>query len=204
MATISRTMISRTKLSSFWRRAVRRLAYLILDIDVEGAEIVVILAAVAWGTLLSLPQGTFDSYPAYRQMRLFVPKEVWALTISALAFWQILALLYHSRCWRRRGLLVGAGLWMGVAVLIFRATPHSLMWSLCAILCAASSWAFWRIRREERLTVIVMEAVAAKNVTAKGVAADEHSAEGHPTEHTSGPPQNAPRNVSRLVGRFRG
>lgn len=131
-------------------RLRRRLATLILDVDVEGAEVVAVLAVSLWGLVLSLPLGTFADYPVYRQMASLAPQSVWAAGADGLALWQALALLAHSRRWRRRGLQAAAGWWMCLAVFVFRAAPNGAGWGLYGVLCGACAWAYWRIRREER------------------------------------------------------
>lgn len=132
-------------------RVASRAAFLLLDTEVEGAEAVAVMAVSTTGLILSLPRGTLDSLVLSRHLEAFAPEWAWALAADALSVWQILGLLVHRRSWRRWGLQAAAGWWMCLATFLFLAGANGLVWSHCAIFCAASCRAYWRIRQEERL-----------------------------------------------------
>lgn len=132
-------------------RLTQRVTGLLLDTDVEGAELVAVLAAWATGLILSLPLGTLEASPLYLHLRGFAPPWAWALVADLLAAWQTLALLLHRRPCRRWGLQAAAGWWACLATFLFLASRNGLVWSYCLVFCVANSWAYWRLRREERL-----------------------------------------------------
>ncbi len=124
----------------------QRLRHLLLEIDVEGMELVSIIASISWGAWVINPAwDTFGSSPTFRIIASLAPEPVWGALVLWLGVSQLISLLLDMRRHRVIFNSISCMTWMGMAATFWFTNYQATASVLYPCIAFAGGWASVRV-----------------------------------------------------------
>lgn len=124
----------------------QRLKHLLLETDVEGMELVSILASISWGLWVITPSwDAFGSSPTFSAMASIAPELYWGIAVLWLGVSQLIALLLDMRRHRVFFNSIACMLWMGMAATFWFSNYQATASVLYPCIALAGGWASVRV-----------------------------------------------------------
>lgn len=128
---------------------MRRLRYLLFELDSSWMPVASGVVAVGWGLLLLLTNGTFTSSPSYSAMLDVAPADVWGLILLGAGGLQLTMVLTNWH-WLMQGINNAwlTGIWTFLTLGLFWGNPLSTGVTVYPWLALLSAWRMFRAFRE--------------------------------------------------------